>query len=89
MPKAILSTKAAPAPKQPVSVITCDMEGRIETFSDGAEQIFGYGAGEVVGKRRVSLFSPGEVWLTSAETGRTFHAGHLNGEVLTASCYPS
>jgi methenyltetrahydromethanopterin cyclohydrolase len=35
------------------------------------------------------LFSPGEVWLTSAETGRTFHAGHLNGEVLTASCYPS
>jgi methenyltetrahydromethanopterin cyclohydrolase len=35
------------------------------------------------------LFSPGEVWLTSSETGRTFHAGHLNGEVLTASCYPS
>ena len=35
------------------------------------------------------LFSPAEVWLTSAETGRTFHAGHLNGEVLTASCYPS
>jgi methenyltetrahydromethanopterin cyclohydrolase len=35
------------------------------------------------------LFSPGEVWLTSTETGRTFHAGHLNGEVLTASCYPS
>jgi methenyltetrahydromethanopterin cyclohydrolase len=35
------------------------------------------------------LFSPAEVWLTSAETGRTFHAGHLNAEVLTASCYPS
>ena len=35
------------------------------------------------------LFSPAEVWLTSAETGRTFHAGHLNPEVLTASCYPS
>jgi methenyltetrahydromethanopterin cyclohydrolase len=35
------------------------------------------------------LFSPGEVWLTSTESGRTFHAGHLDPEVLTASCYPS
>ena len=35
------------------------------------------------------LFSPGEVWLTSMETGRTFHAGHLNPDVLAASCYPS
>jgi methenyltetrahydromethanopterin cyclohydrolase len=35
------------------------------------------------------LFSPAEVWLTSSESGRTFHAGHLNPEVLTASCYPS
>jgi methenyltetrahydromethanopterin cyclohydrolase len=35
------------------------------------------------------LFSPGEVWLTSTETGRTFHVGHLNPEVLAASCYPS
>jgi methenyltetrahydromethanopterin cyclohydrolase len=35
------------------------------------------------------LFSPAEVWLTSVETGRTFHAGHLNPDVLTASCYPS
>jgi methenyltetrahydromethanopterin cyclohydrolase len=35
------------------------------------------------------LFSPAEVWLTSAETGRTFHGGHLNPDVLTASCYPS
>ncbi len=31
------------------------------------------------------LFSPAEVWLTSTETGRTFHAGHLNAEVLAAS----
>jgi methenyltetrahydromethanopterin cyclohydrolase len=35
------------------------------------------------------LFSPAEVWLTSVESGRTFHAGRLNPEVLTASCYPS
>jgi methenyltetrahydromethanopterin cyclohydrolase len=35
------------------------------------------------------LFSPAEVWLTSTESGRTFHAGRLNPEVLTSSCYPS
>ena len=35
------------------------------------------------------LFSPAEVWLTSVESGRTFHAGRLNPEVLTASCYPT
>jgi methenyltetrahydromethanopterin cyclohydrolase len=35
------------------------------------------------------LFSPGEVWLTSATTGRTFHAGRLNPEVLGASLYGS
>ena len=34
------------------------------------------------------LFSPAEVWLTSAETGRTFHAGHLNAEILEASLQP-
>jgi methenyltetrahydromethanopterin cyclohydrolase len=31
------------------------------------------------------LFSPAEVWLTSAITGRTFHGGRLNPEVLRAS----
>ena len=33
------------------------------------------------------LFSPAEVWLTSTETGRTFHAGRVNAEVLEASLY--
>ena len=33
------------------------------------------------------LFSPAEVWLTSAITGRTFHAGQLNPAVLGASLY--
>ena len=33
------------------------------------------------------LFSPAEVWLTSAITGRTFHAGSLNPDVLGASLY--
>ena len=33
------------------------------------------------------LFSPGEVWLTSATTGRTFHGGKLNAGVLRESLY--
>jgi methenyltetrahydromethanopterin cyclohydrolase len=33
------------------------------------------------------LFSPAEVWLTSATTGRTFHAGSVNVDVLRASLY--
>ena len=33
------------------------------------------------------LFSPAEVWLTSAMTGRTFHAGGVNADVLRASLY--
>ena len=33
------------------------------------------------------LFSPAEVWLTSATTGRTFHGGHLKGEVLKQSLF--
>jgi methenyltetrahydromethanopterin cyclohydrolase len=33
------------------------------------------------------LFSPAEVWLTSIETGRTFHAGGVNPEVLETSLY--
>jgi len=45
------------------SVITCDMEGRIETFNKGAEKMFGYRADEVIGKERVSVFSPGEIVL--------------------------
>ena len=31
------------------------------------------------------LFSPAEVWLTSAASGRTFHGGRLNADVLRAS----
>jgi methenyltetrahydromethanopterin cyclohydrolase len=34
------------------------------------------------------LFSPAEVWLTSTESGRTFHAGRVNPEVLEASLHP-
>jgi methenyltetrahydromethanopterin cyclohydrolase len=33
------------------------------------------------------LFSPGEVWLTGAASGRTFHAGKLDAAVLHASLF--
>ena len=35
------------------------------------------------------LFSPAEVWLTSATSGRTFHAGRLDANVLRASLFES
>lgn len=50
------------------STVTCDLEGRIETYSPGAEQIFGYSPGEVIGKKRVSVFSPGLVVLEHVPT---------------------
>ena len=51
--------------KKMKSVITTDMEGRIETYNKGAEQLFGYEPEEVIGKKRVSLFSPGLTVLSS------------------------
>jgi len=33
------------------------------------------------------LFSPAEVWLTSVQSGRTFHAGRTNVDVLRASLF--
>jgi len=56
------------------SVITCDMEGRVLTMNKGAEDIFGYKKDEIIGKKRVSIFSPGEIviqnvgnWLATAD----------------------
>ena len=56
------------------SVITCDMEGRVLTMNDDAVKIFGYKKEEIIGKKRVSIFSPGEVviqnvgnWLSTAD----------------------
>ena len=56
------------------SVITCDMEGRVLTMNDDAVKIFGYKKEEIIGKKRVSIFSPGDVviqhvgnWLATAD----------------------
>ena len=45
------------------SVITCDLDGKVETFSDGSETLFGYNREEVVNKMRVSDFSDGQIVL--------------------------
>ena len=49
------------------STITCDMEGVILTMNSDAEKIFGYKKEELIGKKRVSLFSPGEIVLQNVE----------------------
>ena len=49
--------------KEIKSVITCDLDGKVETFSEGAEGLFGYKSKEVIGKLRVSDFSDGQVVL--------------------------
>ena len=43
------------------SIITCDLDGKVETFSEGAEKLFGYTKNETIGKMRVSDFSSGEI----------------------------
>ncbi len=60
------------------SVITCDLEGRIQTFNEGAAQIFGYAPEEVIGKKRVSIFSPGLIVL--AHVGNWLKTAREQGE---------
>ncbi|MFQ6673175.1 MAG: 1,4-dihydroxy-2-naphthoate octaprenyltransferase [Fidelibacterota bacterium] len=45
------------------SVITCDLDGKIDTYGEGAEALFGYTPEEAIGKQRVGVFSPGLVVL--------------------------
>jgi 1,4-dihydroxy-2-naphthoate polyprenyltransferase len=64
------------------STITCDMEGIIDTFNVGAEEMFGYTKEETIGKLRVSVFSPGEVVLQNLKTWLTtaVEKGEWTGE---------
>jgi len=50
------------------------MEGRVLTMNNGAVKIFGYEKDEIIGKKRVSIFSPGDIviqnvgnWLATAD----------------------
>ena len=71
--------------KAPRSVITCDLEGRIQTYDQGAERVFGYSADEVVGKHRVSLFSPGMVVL--GQVGAWLESATRDGEFSTDTVF--
>lgn len=42
--------------EQATSVITCDLNGMVETFSRGAEKLFGYDPDEVIGNLSVAVF---------------------------------
>jgi PAS domain S-box-containing protein len=37
------------------------MEGVIQEINKGALELFGYNKDELIGKKRVSIFSPGEI----------------------------
>ena len=50
------------------SVITCDLEGVIETINPDGEKLFGYPKEELIGKKRVSLFSAGEIVIQNVGT---------------------
>jgi PAS domain S-box-containing protein len=47
-----------------VSVITCDAEGVVQTYSQGAQRLFGWKPEEVIGKQRVALFHRQDVVAT-------------------------
>ena len=38
------------------SVITCDLQGTVTKFTNGAQRLFGYTPDEVVGKQSVAVF---------------------------------
>jgi 1,4-dihydroxy-2-naphthoate octaprenyltransferase len=67
------------AHNQPEGIVTCDMEGRIQSFDAGAEAIFGHAPGEVIGKKRIAFLVPGPIaigqlggWLKTAIEGGAF-----------------
>ena len=76
---------AAATQRKTKSVITCDTEGRIQTFNDGACEIFGWEPDEVIGKKRVSLFSPGLIVLGHVENW--LETAREEGEYRGRTCF--
>jgi len=67
------------------SVIICDMEGVIETINPDGEKIFGYTKEELVGKKRVSLFSAGEIVIQNV--GMWLSKANKNGQYSTKTYF--
>ena len=75
------------------SIITCDLDGKIETLSEGAVKLFGYSEDEMIGKGRVSDFSDGQIvlghvvnWLNEAVIKGVWEGNtvflHKNGQEI-------
>ena len=67
------------------SVIICDMEGVIETINPDGEKLFGYSKEELVGKKRVSLFSAGEIVIQNV--GMWLSKANKNGQYSTKTYF--
>ena len=67
------------------SVIICDMEGVIETINPDGEKLFGYTKEELVGKKRVSLFSAGEIVIQNV--GMWLSKANKNGHYSTKTYF--
>ncbi len=67
------------------SVIICDMEGVIETINPDGEKLFGYTKEELVGKKRVSLFSAGEIVIQNV--GMWLSKANKNGQYSTKTFF--
>ena len=66
-------------------IVTCDLEGRIETFDQGAQTLFGYAPEELIGRKRVSIFSPGMIVL--GHVGRWLKRAISDGEFSTKTVF--
>ncbi len=67
------------------SVVICDMEGVIETINPDGEKLFGYTKEELVGKKRVSLFSAGEIVIQNV--GMWLSKANKNGQYSTKTYF--
>lgn len=67
------------------STVTCDMEGIIETYNEGAHTLFGYSPDEVIGNKRVSLFSPG--WIVLQNVNFWLKEAREKGEYKTKTTF--
>ena len=67
------------------SIIICDMEGVIERINADGEKLFGYKKEELVGKKRVSLFSAGEIVIQNV--GMWLSKANKNGQYSTKTYF--